>query len=236
MTTQLSLPLIKLPKFDYQPLTRENINGKRHYCTPDGQKLASVTTILDKTKSQESIEALQNWRKRVGADKAQIITSEAAGTGTVMHKMLEEHCLGIAKPPGTNNVQKIAYPMAQTIIKEGLVHLDECWGTEISLYYPELYAGRTDLAGLWKGKEAILDFKQTNKKKRREWIDDYFIQTIFYGVAHNKLYGTNIRTGVILMCSRACEYQEFVVEGNEWDRYEDEMWRRLDLYYQQLYK
>lgn len=219
------------PKFNYQKISRETIEGKRHYCLPDGSKVPSVTTILDKTKSEESKAALQNWRNRVGHAQAQVITTEAAGTGTVMHKMLEEHCLGIPKPPGTNKVQQIAYPMAQEIIQKGLVHMDEIWGNELALFYSGLYAGSTDLAGVWKKKESILDFKQTNKPKKREWIDDYFAQLCAYGLAHNQMFGTNIRQGVVLMCSRACEYQEFVLEGAEWDKYEAEWWNRVERYY-----
>jgi hypothetical protein len=220
-----------ITKFDYQPIGRETINGKRHYATPDGKKLPSVTTILDKTKSQEKIDILNNWRKRVGHANAQTITTEAAGVGTVMHKMLEEHCLGTSKAPGNNMVQKIAHPMAQQIITNGLVHMDECWGTEIPLYFPDLYAGTTDLAGTWKSAPAIMDFKQTNRPKKREWIDDYFLQLCAYALAHNELYGTNIRTGVVLMCSRACEYQEFVLEGAEFDKYEGLWLDRVEAYY-----
>lgn len=218
-------------KFNYQPISRVNLNGKRHYATPDGNKLPSVTTILDKTKPQEQIDALNNWRNRIGHDKAQVITTEAAGVGTVMHKMLEEHCLGQAKEPGTNQVQQIAYPMAQKIITEGLVFLDECWGTEVPLYYEGLYAGSTDLAGVWKGNEAILDFKQTNKPKKEEWIDSYKLQIVAYSLAHNKLHGTNIRTGVILMCSRACEFQHWVVKGADFDYWEGQWWDRVEAYY-----
>jgi len=223
--------ILLMAKFNYELLSRENINGKRHYCTPDGRKLPSVTTILDATKPPEKIQALADWKKRVGEDQAKQITTEAAGVGTVMHLMLEEYCLGQSKPPGSNQVQQIAYPMAQTIIKNGLCHMNEVWGNEISLYYPELYAGSTDLAGVWKNKETILDFKQTNKPKKEEWIDDYFIQLVFYSTAHNKVYGTNIRQGVILMCSRDCQYQEFIVDGAKWDHYENMMWDKLELYY-----
>jgi ATP-dependent exoDNAse (exonuclease V) beta subunit len=218
-------------KFDYTPINRETINGKRHYCLPDGSKVASVTTILDKTKPKEKMEALQKWRDFVGHDKAQVITTEAAGVGTVMHKMLEEHCLGKAKPPGTNNVQKIAHPMAQQIIQNGLVHMTECWGTELPLYYPGLYAGTTDLAGVWKGNESILDFKQTNKPKKEEWIDDYKLQLAAYATAHNIVHGTNIKQGVILMCSRACEYQEFVIRGADFAYWQDQWWNRVEQYY-----
>lgn len=219
------------PKFDYSPIKRETIDGKRHYCLPDGSFVPSVTTILDKTKSEESVKALANWRKRVGHQNAVTITTEAANTGTLMHKLLENHCLGKARPPGTNRVQQIAYPMAQQIIQNGLIHLTEVWGTEIPIYYSGLYAGTTDLAGAWKGNDAIIDFKQTNRPKKEEWVEDYKIQTVFYGTAHNSVHNTNIRTGVILMCSRACEFQHWVVEGSEWDKYENLMWDRIEAYY-----
>jgi hypothetical protein len=218
-------------KFNYTPMSRETIAGKRHYCLPDGSKVASVTTILDKTKSQEKMEILANWRKRVGPANAQVITTEAAGVGTVMHKMLEEHCLGTAKPPGSNNVQKIAHPMAQQIIQNGLVHMNEIWGTEIPLFYPGLYAGTTDLAGVWKGEEAILDFKQTNKPKKEEWIEDYKIQLCAYAAAHNEVHGTKIKRGVVLMCSRACEYQEFVIEGADFEYWTGQWWDKVEQYY-----
>lgn len=217
--------------YDFTPLTRETINGKRHYCTPDGRKLPSVTTILEKTKPKDKVDALNNWRKRVGEDAAKNIVTEASNTGTIMHKMLEDHLSGNAKAPGSNLVQKIAHPMARTIIDNGLIHLNECWGTEVPLYYPELYAGTSDGAGLWKKQPAIFDFKQTNKPKKREWIEDYFLQLAFYGEAMNKLYDANIKTGVILMCSRACEYQEFVIEGEEWNHYTNKMWDRVEQYY-----
>jgi hypothetical protein len=219
------------PKFNYTKISRESIDGKRHYCLPDGSKVPSVTTILDKTKPQEKTEALQNWRNRVGHAQAQTISTEAAGVGTVMHKILEEHCLGTPKPPGSNTVQKIAHPMAQTIIQKGLVHLEECWGTEVPLYFPGLYAGTSDLAGVWKSDPSILDFKQTNKPKKEEWIEDYKIQLAAYAVAHNEVHGTAIRKGVVLMCSRACEFQHWVVEGKEFDYWVGRWWDRVEQYY-----
>jgi len=230
--TIIQTPLVaQIPKFDYTKLKRETVDGKRHYALPDGSKVASVTTILDKTKSEESKAALQNWRNRVGHAKAQTITTEAAGVGTTMHKMLENYCLGESKLPGTNTVQQIAHPMAQQIITNGLVHLEECWGVEVPVYFPGLYAGTTDGAGIWKKNETIFDFKQTNRPKKREWIDDYFCQLAAYAAAHNEVHGTNIRHGVVLMCSRDCQYQEFVLEGAEFDKYTNEWWNRVERFY-----
>jgi len=230
MLLNTTYPIIN-QKFNYQPLSRTNEDGIRKYLTPDGNRLPSVTSILDKTKSEESKAALQNWRNRVGHAQAQTITTEAAGVGTTMHTMLEEYCLGKAKPPGSNTVQQIAWPMAQQIIQNGLSKLDEIWGNEVSVYYPELYAGSTDLVGVWNKKEAIIDFKQTNRPKKDEYVEDYKVQTVFYGTAHNKIHGSNIRTGVILMCSRDCQYQQWVIEGKEWDYYEGKMWDRIEQYY-----
>ena len=226
---QKQIPIVN--KFTYQAMSRATVDGKRLYDTPDGSKLPSVTTILDKTKSEESKAALQNWRKRVGHAQAQTITTEAAGVGTTMHKMLEQYCLGESKDPGTNTVQQIAHPMAQQIIEKGLVHMDEIWGTEVPVYFPGLYAGSTDLAGIWNGKESILDYKQTNKPKKDEWVEDYKTQLVAYAMAHNEVHKTNIRTGVILMCSRACEYQQWVVEGDEWDIYVEKWLARVEKFY-----
>ena len=219
------------PKFNYAPIPRETIDGIRKYATPDGEKLPSVTTILSATAPAEKTQALHEWRKRMGTAKAQEITTEAASVGTSMHKQLENHLLGDVVPIGGNLVHKIANPMAKTIIDSGLIHLNECWGTEIPLYFPAIYAGTTDGAGLWKGQPAIFDFKQTNRPKKSEWIDDYRLQLVAYALAHNEVHGTNIQTGIILMCSRALEYQEFVLEGNEFKTFSDLWWRRVEQYY-----
>jgi ATP-dependent exoDNAse (exonuclease V) beta subunit len=234
-----------IPKYNYASISRESVEGKRLYLCPDGSKVPSVTTILDKTKSAEKIAALQNWKKAVGEVKAQEIVTEAANRGTRMHKFLEDYLLdGELKSSGSNPYSKISHAMAEQVITHGLKHVDEFWGSEVALYYPELYAGTTDCLGVWKGKEAILDFKQTNKPKKREWIEDYFHQLAAYANAHNKMYGTNINTGVILMCAQpktnakleiieAPQYQEFVVELDEFDKYSNEWWDKVEQFYLQ---
>jgi genome maintenance exonuclease 1 len=221
-----------IKKFNYTPCDRETIEGKRHYVLPDGSKVPSVTTILDKTKSEESRAALANWRKNVGAQKAQEITTEAAGRGTRMHKWLEDYVLcETVKLPGTNPYSKQSWDMAAKIIENGLVHCTEFWGTEVPLYFSGLYAGTTDLVGAWKGKPAIMDFKQSNKVKKKEWIDDYFVQLAAYALAHNEMHGTDIKTGVILMCTKDYEYLEFVIEGAEFDHWTEEWLKRVEQYY-----
>ena len=219
-------------KFNYVPMSRVEIDGKRRYATPDGEKLPSVTTILDATKSEESKKALQEWRKRVGVQKAQEITTEAAGRGTRMHKWLEDYIkTGVINEPGSNPYSKQSHSMANSIIQQGLVNCTEFWGTEVPLYFPKIYAGTTDLVGIHSGDEAIMDHKQTNKPKKREWIEDYFVQLAAYANAHNEVHGTTIRKGVIFMCSADNIYQEFILEGTEFDKYTDVWFRRVEQYY-----
>jgi genome maintenance exonuclease 1 len=222
-------------KYKYEPMQRVEIEGKRRYLTPDGEKLPSVTTILDATKSEESKQALNNWRKRVGVQKAQEITTEAAGRGTRMHKWLENYVkTGVTGDPGTNPYSIQSHTMAHSIISQGMVNCTEFWGTEVPLYYPKIYAGTTDLCGIHSGDEAIMDHKQTNKPKKREWIDDYFVQLAAYANAHNEVHGTKIRKGVIFMCDPTSLYQEFIIEGTEFDKYTDIWFKRVEQYYLQF--
>ena len=230
------------PIYDYTPLNRTTIEGKRHYALPDGSKVPSVTTILDKTKPEEKKQALANWKKRVGETKAQEITTEAANRGTRMHAYLESYVLsGDMKELPSNPYAHPSWFMAAEVILNGLKNVDEFWGVEVPLYYSGLYAGTTDCLGVWKGRPAILDFKQTNKPKKREWIEDYFLQLAAYAQAHNHTYGTNIRDGVILMACQpkllpdntysTPEYLEFEVSGDEFDHWTNEWTKRVELYY-----
>jgi len=220
-------------KFNYSPISRTTIEGKRHYALPDGSAVPSVTTILDKTKSEEKKQVLLNWRKSVGEKRATEITTEAASRGTRMHKWLENYVInGSIDTPGSNPYSIQSHGMANVIISEALTkHVTEFWGVEVPVYYSGLYAGTTDCVGLWKGKPAILDFKQTNKPKKREWIDDYFVQLAAYALAHNEVHGTDIKTGVILMCSADNQYQEFVIEEAEFEHWAEEWLKRVELYY-----
>jgi len=231
-------------KYQYQPLSRTSEDGRRLYQTPDGSRLPSVTTVLEKTKPEEARQALRNWRNRVGEQQAQQITTEAANRGTKMHTYLERYILeGAAPERSTNPFSWASENMAEVVIAQGLKdQVTEFWGVEIPLYFPEIYAGTTDGAGIHRGEEAILDYKQTNRPKKREWIGDYFLQLTAYALAHNEVYGSRIRKGVILMCVRPeqdaqlniispPQYQEFILEGAEFDHYTNEWWKRLELYY-----
>jgi genome maintenance exonuclease 1 len=231
------------PKFNYQSIPRVVIDGKRFYATPDGKNLPSVTTILDKTKSQDKIDSLNRWRKSVGAEKAQQITTEAANRGTRMHTYLEDYVkTGAIKDRTSNPYSWPSHAMAHVVVEQGLKNVTEFWGIEVPLYFPGVYAGTTDGAGVHLNQEAILDYKQTNKPKRREWIDDYFMQLCAYAEAHNEVHNTKISKGVILMCVKPDlneqmeiikppEYQEFVLEGAEFEQYRTMWWKRVEQYY-----
>ncbi len=230
-------------RYQYYPLTRESVDGQRLYATPDGEKLPSVTTILDRTKSAESKQALNEWRKKVGAERAQAITTEAANRGTRMHSYLEHYVkTGEIKECGSNPFAWASHAMAQVVIDSGLKNVNEFWGVEVPLYFPGVYAGTTDCVGLHQGTASILDFKQTNKPKREEWINDYKLQLAAYAEAHNEVHGTKIRKGVVLMCVKPDvsadghvmsepKYQEFVIEGEDFDHWRREWWKRVELYY-----
>jgi len=231
-------------RFEYHQLSRTSEDGRRLYATPDGRKVPSVTTILDKTKPDESRQALNEWKKRVGHDRAQQITTEAANRGTRMHTYLEQYVkTGVLPPAGSNPYAWASHEMARSVIEQGLKEkVTEFWGVEIPLYFPNLYAGTTDGCGIHLGDEAILDYKQTNKPKKEEWIDDYKLQLVAYALAHNEVYGTKIRKGVVLMCVKPeldqqfniikpPIYQEFVLKPEDFDYWEQQWWKRLELYY-----
>jgi genome maintenance exonuclease 1 len=223
-----------IEKFNYVKLTRDESQGKRLYATPQGHRVPSVTTILDKTKPAEARAALANWKKAVGEKKAQEIVTEAAGRGTRMHKYLEDYVKGEPlRETVTNPFAQQSLDMARIVIEKGFPKISEVWGSEVPLYFPELYAGTTDCCGIHDGDQAILDFKQTNKPKKLEWIGDYFLQLTAYALAHNEVHGTNIRKGVILMCSKDYQYQEFILEPKDFDYWTNCWCDRVSEYYKQ---
>ena len=217
-------------KYRYPKTIRESINGLRHYNINDKEKLPSVTTILSETQSEEKRESLKAWRERVGELEATRVVDQSGARGTAMHKILEKYILEEGYVALTS-VGKAAHNMAIRVIEQGLCNVPEYYGTECTLYYPGLYAGQTDLVAVHKGQDAIIDFKQTNKPKRREWIEDYCLQLAAYAMAHNFIYKTQITKGVVMMCSKDNFYQEFVVEGKEFQQYKFNFLRRVDEYY-----
>jgi genome maintenance exonuclease 1 len=223
------------PKFIYPTSSRALYEGERHYDV-NAEKLPSVTTILQATQPEEKRLALEAWKARVGEVEANRTRDQAAERGTSMHRILEGYMLGQYHLDLTDLGQN-AHTMAQQIIDKGLKdRLTEFFGLEVTLFYPGLYAGATDVVGIYDGGESIVDFKQSNKTKRREWLEDYKLQLAAYALAHNEVYGTNIQKGVNLICTRDNYYQEFVFEGEEFKQAKYDWLRRVDQYYNQKSK
>ena len=217
-------------KFEYPTSTRALINGKRHYDVGTNEKLPSVTTILSATQSEEKKKKLAEWQARMGQQRADRIRDISAMRGTSMHTYLEGY-INDQRHLDLTALGKEAGRMADVVIRSGLGDLEEVWGSEVTLYYPGLYAGATDVVGIYNGRESIIDFKQTNKPKQREWIDDYFVQLAAYAMAHNQVYDTKIQSGIILMCSKDCFFQKFEVHDEEFQGYMHQFLRRVDEYY-----
>jgi genome maintenance exonuclease 1 len=229
ITEQLTPPPF-VERFQYKNCQQINdpVTRKRVYLTPDGESLPSVTTILSATKDMT---ALNEWKKRVGEQKAREITTEAAGVGTAMHSNLERFIAGMQRQPGNNPVHVQANAMADVIIKNGLSQVNEVWAMEQSLYFPGLYSGTTDLVAVYKDNPSVCDYKQTNKPKKEEWVEDYKIQLVAYILAHNEVYGTDIREGHVFMCSRNCDYQQFDLWPDDFNKYQDLWLDKVDEYY-----
>ena len=208
---------------------RTSIEGKRHY-EITGEKLPSVTTILSATQSDEKKESIAKWTAKIGEEQATRVRDQAASRGTNMHLHLERYILGEGHKDLTDEGQ-VAGDMAQVIINKGLCDVSEIWGSEVTLYYPGLYAGQTDLVGVFDYEDSIIDFKQSNRPKRKEWIDDYFMQLGAYAMAHNFVYGTEITQGVILMCTPDNYFQKFQVKGKEFIKYQWKFLEKIDKFY-----
>ena len=213
-------------KYVYVDASRSDDHVTRTYDVA-GHRLPSVTTILSRTKDQTF---LKEWKAKVGEKKAEEIKNLSSNRGTAMHKFLEKYVLGEGYDDLTE-LGKVAKKMASKVIDIGLTPVNEYYGSEVTLYYPGLYAGSTDLVCSHNGKETVVDFKQSNRPKQREWVGDYFLQIAAYAMAHDYVHKSKIEQGVIMMCTPDLYYQEFVVEGAELRRYKHEFLKRLDMYY-----
>jgi hypothetical protein len=216
-------------KYIYPTSTRSLLNDERVYDVSQ-EKLPSVTTILSATQPQDKLDSIAKWKAKVGEVEADRIKNTAANRGTIMHSILEGYILEKEVLDMTEaGVQ--AHSMAKTIIDKGLPDLEEIWGSEVVVSYPGLYAGATDLVGVYMGRDSIIDFKQSNKPKRIEWITDYKLQMVAYAMAHNYVHGSEIEQGVILMCTPDNFFQRFIINGSEFRALSHEWLARVDAYY-----
>ena len=214
-------------KYNYVRVSRSETHGSRTYDV-DGTKLPSVTTILAQTKDQSY---LDRWKAKVGHEEAERIKNLSSKRGTSMHKFIEKHITGAGYDDLTE-VGVQAKPMAQKIIEIGLTPVDHYFGSEVMLHYPGLYAGATDLVCEHNGKETVVDFKQANKPKREEWIEDYYLQIAAYCMAHDYVYRSNIQQGIIMVCTPDLYYQEFKFSGADLRDWKHKFLKRLDQYYE----
>ena len=194
----------------------------------DNSRLPSVTTILGATKNKQF---LKDWIAKKGEKEAERIKNHSSARGTCMHKFLEHYVLGTGCVDLTKIGQE-ARPMADKIIEVGLTPVEEYYGSEVMLHYPGLYAGSTDLVCLHNGMETIVDFKQANRPKKEEWIEDYYMQIAAYALAHDYVYGSKIEQGVIMVCTPDLYYQEFKTKGAELKDWKHKFLKRLDMYHE----
>jgi len=216
-------------QFDYPKTVRSSVDGVRKYSIGQ-EKLPSVTTIISSTQDADKTANLAKWKLKVGDVEAERIKNTAALRGTAMHTYLEHYVKG-GNVLDLTDLGREAKSMGEIIIKKGLPDMDEVWGVETTLFYPGLYAGQTDMCGVYQGRESIIDFKQSNKPKRAEWIGDYKLQLAAYATAHDQVYGTSIEQGVILMCTPDNFFQRFIVNGSEFREYKWKWLQKIDDYY-----
>ena len=216
----------KNSKYTYVRGTQAMEHGSRIYDF-NGMRMPSVTTILSKTKDQSFLTA---WKNRVGHENAERIKNVSSNRGTAMHKFLEKHIEDVGYDDLTT-LGREAKSMANKIIEDGLSKVSEYYGSEVMLYYPDLYAGSTDLVCMHDGMETIVDFKQANRPKKEEWIEDYYLQIAAYAMAHDYVHGSNIQQGVIMVCTPDLYYQEFKCEGEKMRHYRHEFLKRLSQYH-----
>tara|TARA_R100001244_G_scaffold13089_1_gene14813 strand:- start:808 stop:1482 length:675 start_codon:yes stop_codon:yes gene_type:complete len=216
-----------IKKYNYAELKRQD-GASRLYLTPDGESLPSVTTVLSKTKDKGF---LKQWRARVGEKEAERIIANSSSIGTALHLYIE-HFVNKHGYEDLTDIGVKAKTMAQVIIDhdQGLKKISEVWGSEVHLYYPGKYAGTTDMIGVYNGRPSIIDFKQTNRPKKREWVQDYLMQLAAYAMAHNKLFDTEIDQGIILMCSQDLLFQKFELTGDNFVRAGESFMKKLDAY------
>ena len=212
-------------KYSYLQSTRIEDHGTRLYDV-NGTRLPSVTTILARTKDQKF---LKDWKAKVGEQEAERIKNLSSRRGTSMHKFIECYVEDVGYDDLTGLGQE-AKAMAEKIIEIGLAPVEEYYGSEVMLHYPGLYAGSTDLVCLHNGKETIVDFKQSNRPKKQEWIEDYYLQIAMYAMAHDYVYGSQIEQGVIMVCTPDLYYQEFKTEGADLRAWKHKALKRIDMY------
>jgi hypothetical protein len=219
-------------KYNYPKSTRSIVGGSRMYAV-NQEKLPSVTSILQATQSEEKKASLANWKARVGVAEANRIKNDASSRGTSMHTFIEKYLLGQLNLELLEEENK-SKKMADEIIEQGIKgKLSEIYGTESCIYYPGKYAGTCDAVGVYEGQETIIDFKQSNKPKKEEWIEDYYLQLGAYSLAHNTVYNSRITQGIILLCTVDNLFQDFRIQDAKLEEYQNKFLEKVEQFYHQ---
>ena len=203
-------------KYDYPKLERLDTEIGRHYLDSNNHPVPSVTTILSGT--SKSSAGIDQWRQRVGDEEADRVIKQSTDIGTAVHEAIEVYLNGDDWDNFTDEPDQImAKNITSKFISDGLLGINEVWGLEVGLILDNLYAGTADCIGNYNGVPSLIDFKTAKKIKRREWIEDYFLQGCAYANAHNVMFNTNIQQIVILMIDRDLIFQEFLVKPSEFN-------------------
>ena len=203
-------------KYEYPILERVDMEIGRHYLDSNNKPVPSVTTILSGT--SKSKDGLIQWRNRIGEEEAERIIKQSTDIGTAVHEAIENYLNGKSWDNfEETHDQLLAQKISAKFIKDGLKGITDIWGLEVGLLLDNLYAGTADCVGEFEGIPTLIDFKTAKKIKKREWIEDYFLQGCAYANAHNVMFGTKIEQIVILMVDRNSIFQEFIVRPTEFN-------------------
>ena len=185
-------------------------NGKRLYITPTNEKYPSVTTVLSNYKKEGIIQ----WRKRIGEEQANKISTQASRRGTKVHKLCENYLNNedaIFESYTPDNI--VMFKSIQPILDE----LEVVYAQERTLFSHHLKtAGRVDCVGKFRGKPHIIDFKTSNKLKKWEWIDNYFMQGAAYSVMWEEMTGIPIPNIAIIIAVADDIPQVFLENRDNW--------------------
>jgi len=220
-------------KFEYPTLERVELEIGRHYLDSNQKPVPSVTTVLSGTSKSKN--GLIQWRNRVGEEEAERVIKQSTDIGTAVHEAIENYLNG----NDWNNFEEthdqlLAQKISKKFINHGLNGITEIWGLEVGLILDNLYAGTADCVGLYQGIPTLIDFKTAKKIKKREWIEDYFLQGCAYANAHNVMFNTNIEQIVILMVDRDSMFEEFIARPTEFN-FLTRKWKNRLLEYDRKY-
>ena len=211
-------------KFNYPELKRINNDLGRFYIDPLNNHVPSVTTVLNNISDKKT--SLDQWRNRVGDVEADRVMKEATDIGSMVHLSLENYLNDIDDNIFTDDsLGNMAKKMSEKLINDALINISNVYGLEVHLVLDKLYAGTADCVGVIDGKDTIIDFKTSKRIKKKEWIDDYFLQGCAYANAHNVMFDTNISQVAILMVDRDLMYKKFIIKGAEFHHFTN-IWKK----------